>query len=135
MSGAYLVCIFRPAICQEDGFYRKARDGFTFGTVRCDACKGHVCLAADGTMAFKPLGQPAQEVAYAHPLAATASNLLRVCLTLSGYLAARNILHAAERNGRTQDTTSRCSLLHLCCQYRVAVYIIGLKFSPLRGEG
>ena len=40
---------------------------FTFGTFRCDARKGHVCLAGDGTMTFKPLGQPVEEVPYAHP--------------------------------------------------------------------
>jgi predicted dehydrogenase len=39
---------------------------YTFGTVRVDGSKGHLELDTEGTLAFKPLGQPPHEIKYAH---------------------------------------------------------------------
>ena len=39
---------------------------YTFGTVRVDGSKGHIELDTEGTLAFKPLGQPPHEIKYAH---------------------------------------------------------------------
>jgi len=39
---------------------------YTFGTVRVDGSKGHIELDTEGTLAFKPLGQPPREIKYAH---------------------------------------------------------------------
>ncbi len=39
---------------------------YTFGTIRIDGSKGHLELDTDGTLTFKPLGEPARQLEYAH---------------------------------------------------------------------